>query len=304
MSFEKYASVRNAEKCPCCGSVTENSLYRYYLHGGESFILQCTSCTFEFLRPMVLTEVADRRMESVADAEMFHSSFLKTLHERLIVRREIDKVRSLLGKYDFSMLDVGCGTGWISRIWADSGAQVTGLEPSEARAAIARERRLRVLSCYAEDLGTDECYDLIVIRHVIEHLEDPAAILRSLSSRLKPGGLLLLVVPNIDCIGRKIFDSDWTWVLPWHCNFFNPNSIKTLLKNCGFSIVKSYQTPSPLWYPESFRKKFPRLGRLIGPGPISMALFAPLIGLGYVSGFSDNITIYAQPEKRAGVKRI
>lgn len=290
--------------CPLCKNQTNEISYRYRRSDGDSFIYCCHCCGMKVLRPLVLNHFAERRMESVADAEMFHSSFLKTLHERLIVRREIYKVRSLLGKCDFSMLDVGCGTGWISRIWADSGAQVTGLEPSEARAAIARERGLRVLSCYAEDLGTDECYDLIVIRHVIEHLENPAAILRSLSSRLKPGGLLLLVVPNIDCIGRKIFDSDWTWVLPWHCNFFNPHSIRILLDTCGYLIAQTYQTPSPLWYPESFQKKFPRLGRLIGSGPASMLLFAPLIGLGYVTGFSDNITILAQPAKRDGVKRI
>lgn len=91
------------------------------------------------MRPQVFTQVTDCLMESVDDAEMLHSSFLKTLHEYLIVRREIDKVLLLLGKYDFSMLDVGCGPGWISLIWADSGAQVTGLELSKASAAIVRE---------------------------------------------------------------------------------------------------------------------------------------------------------------------
>lgn len=237
-------------------------------------------------------------MESLEDAEMFNSSLLRTLHERLIIQPEISKVRSLLGKNDFSMLDVGCGTGWISRIWADSGAHVTGLEPSATRANIARERGLRVLSCYVEEFDVDVHFDLIVIRHVVEHIENPQTILKSLASKLAPTGLLLLIVPNIDCIGRRVFDADWTWVLPWHCNFFNPKSVRTLLENCGYTIASLYQTPSPLWYPESFRRRCPRLGKLIGTGPFAMSLFTPLIGIGCISGHSDNITVVARQSNR------
>jgi SAM-dependent methyltransferase len=300
MSLQKHITRGSVKTCLCCGFQTDLIYYHYAYLGNDSSIYHCEQCGFEFLRPLSLKEVDDRRMESVNDAEMFHSPFLKSLHQRFIIAPEISKVRKLLGRNSFKMLDVGCGTGWISRLWADSGARVTGLEPSQVRAVTARERGLRVLSCYAEELSTDEHFDLIVIRHVIEHLEDPAAILQSLASRLTPDGLILLVVPNIDCIGRKVFDADWTWVLPWHCNFFNPGSIQTLLKNCGYSIAKSYQTPSPLWYPESFRKKYPRIGNLIGRGPVSMALFAPLIGYGYLAGLSDNITIFAQLEKSNG----
>jgi len=237
-------------------------------------------------------------MESVGDAEMFNSNILRSLHERLIIRPEIIKVRKFLGRNDFSMLDIGCGTGWISQIWADTGVRVTGLEPSHPRAEIARQRGLRVLSCYAEELNTNECFDLIVIRHVVEHLEYPAKILRDLIHRLTPNGLLLIIVPNIDCIGRKIFTTDWTWVLPFHCNFFNPRSLRTLLDACGYDIAQIYQTPSPLWYPESFARRFPRVGRLLSMTPASMLLFAPLIALGYITYHSDNITVLASPTKK------
>lgn len=249
------------------------------------------------MRPLALAQVHERQMESVDDAELFHSGLFQFLHKKLIIAPEISHVQKLLGRTDFSMLDIGCGTGWISRQWADAGARVTGLEPSVPRAAVARERGIKVLSCYAEELDDSERYDLIVIRHVVEHLEDPKAILRSFVSRLNPDGLLLVVVPNIDCIGRKIFDADWTWVLPWHCNFFSPRSLTHLLERCGFQVVKSWQTPSPLWYPESFARRFPRLGALLKISPLTMLLFAPLVGLGYISGYSDNLTMIARPLK-------
>ena len=83
-------------------------------------------------------------------------------------------------------------------------------------------------------------------------------------------------------------------MLPWHCNFFAPQSLGTLLKNCGYDVVKSYQTPYPLWYPESFTRKFPRFGTMLKLTPLTMLLFAPLVGLGYLSGMSDNLTMIAR----------
>lgn len=282
--------------CPSCGNTACSAHYRYTHDNGESFICRCSRCSLEFMRPLVLTDVHDRMMESVDDAEMFNSNVLRTLHKRLIIAPEIAKVRKLLGKNDFSMLDVGCGTGWISRIWGDSGAQVTGLEPSQPRAKIAQQRGVRVLSCYAEDLDSDEHFDLIVVRHVLEHLEDPVKVLRDFASRLTTNGLLLIIVPNIDCIGRKLFNTNWTWVLPWHCNFFNQYSLSSLLDLSGYDIVQMYQTPSPLWYPESFARCFPRLGRLLHRTKLSMLLFAPLIVLGQMTAQSDNITVLARPK--------
>ena len=293
--FEQVSLIGSNVICPSCGSCVTDVYYRY-LHGGLcSSIYRCSSCTLEFLRPLPLSQINERQMDSIDDAELLYSNLFQSLHKKLVIIPEISRVQKLLGRTDYSMLDVGCGTGWISKIWADSGAHVTGLEPSAARAAVARKRGLRVLSCYAEELDDDEKYDLIVIRHVVEHIEDPKAILRGFVSRLNPHGLLLIVVPNIDCIGRKIFEADWTWVLPWHCNFFNPRSLKMLLEECGYKITKSWQTPSPLWYPDSLARKFPRIGGFLKISSLTMLLFAPLVGLGLISKHSDNLTMIAKP---------
>lgn len=294
-NLEKYPiftdQLRQSQHCPGCSAETTAIEYTY----AASLIYRCQSCSFEFLRPLPLAEINQRQMDSVEDAELF-SPLLRRLHERLIVRPEISKVSKILGRSDFSMLDIGCGSGWISKIWADSGARVTGLEPSSARGAIAQGRGIRVLPCYVEELDSAESFDLIVIRHVLEHLEHPAEILRSLHSRLNPGGLLLIIIPNIDCIGRKLFDTNWTWVLPWHCNFFNPQSLRSLLQATGFEPVNMYQTPSPLWYPESFVRKFPLAASVMGTNFISMLLFAPLVFAGILVGMSDNLTVIAKAD--------
>lgn len=253
-----------------------------------------------YLHPLLLAERDDRQMESVNDAELFNSPVLQRLHKLLIVDREIKAVRRLLGTRNFSLLDVGCGTGWITALWRDQGADVTGLEPSQNRRRIACDQRgLRVLDCFVEDLGQKETFDVVTIRHVIEHLENPSVILDQIRARLRADGLLIVVVPNIDCLGRFLFDTRWSWILPWHCLYFNPHSLKMLVEQAGFQVEKIYQTPSPLWYPESLARVISERGELTQRlyaklNIFSLLPFAPLVAAGYVTGFSDNITLIAR----------
>ena len=253
-----------------------------------------------FARPVLIPELTKRQMDSIHDAELFNNPFLKKLHEKFIIKKEIRHVRKIISRREFSLLDIGCGTGWTSDIWKREGAQVTGLEPSEVRGRIAHERYgLRIIPRYIEDLVITERFDVIVMRHIVEHLADPVSVLAKVKNHLHENGLLVIIVPNIDCIGRFIFDTKWTWVLPWHCNFFNPRSFSHLLERTGFEIIRSYQTPSPLGYPksllktlpfgESFTKKvYKRLSAL------TFIPFVPLIALGELLGLSDNLTIIAR----------
>jgi SAM-dependent methyltransferase len=182
------------------------------------------------------------------------------------------------------MLDVGCGTCWISALWVQRGARVTGLEPSKARAALARKRGLRVINSYIEN----------IVRHVLEHLEHPSEILRKLSLRLSRDGILLIVVPNIQCVGRKLFNTDWTWVLPLHSSFISPDSLAALVDRSGYNTIELYQTASPIWYPDSFLRRFPRLGGILRTGVLSMLMLSPIALLGNFMGMGDNLTVIAR----------
>ncbi|MFA4828036.1 MAG: class I SAM-dependent methyltransferase [Thermodesulfovibrionales bacterium] len=239
-------------------------------------------------------------MDSVDDAELFNNPFLKKLHEHLIIKREIRHVRKIFSMKEFSLLDIGCGTGWTSSVWEKEGAEVVGLEPSGARGKIAKERYgLRIIQAYLEDLEDSEKFDVIVIRHVLEHFAEPFEILKKVKTLLRENGLILLVVPNINCIGRYIFNDKWSWILPWHCNFFSPRSLSGLLDRAGFVVLKLYQTPSPLWYPESFLRLFPKTGQLNSRiySKLSSLIFLPFMPVviaGYVMGLSDNITLIAK----------
>jgi len=107
-----------------------------------------------------------------------------------------------------------------------------------------------------ENFQTDTKFDVIIMRHLLEHIEDPSAMLKKIQSFLKPEGLLIIIIPNIDSIGRYIFGENWEWILPWHLHFYTPRTLTMLVEKMGYKKMKCYQMPSPLWYPKS-------LGRLL-----------------------------------------
>jgi SAM-dependent methyltransferase len=71
-------------------------------------------------------------------------------------------------------------------------------------------------------------YDAITLRHVIEHVPDPVALLKHCRKLLKPGGLLVVVTPNTESLGYKQFGPHWMGLdVPRHLMLFNPRSLAT-----------------------------------------------------------------------------
>jgi SAM-dependent methyltransferase len=303
LKSKSYEEKNISYSCPACNVDVRNVRYIYTHNDKEFKIYRCLSCSLMFARPVFIGNAEDRRMDTIEDAELFNNNFLKILYKKLIIEREISSVRKILGVGTFSLLDVGCGTGWTTSIWNDFGFKVVGVEPSNARAEIAREKHgLNVITSYFEDLEIDKKFHIIILRHVIEHFENPHETLNKLFYYLQPGGLLVIVTPNINCIGRHIFRTKWSWIIPHHCNFFSPRALYFLIQKAGFDILKSYQTPSPLWYPESFLRIFPYSKSLSNKiynrlSLFSVLPFVPLVIIGYVIQLSDNITIIAQMKK-------
>jgi SAM-dependent methyltransferase len=96
-------------------------------------------------------------------------------------------------------LDVGCGSGVFSRLLADAGGNVVGLDGSaamvEAARAIAQGVRFEVGR--VEDVGElTQSFEGAICLSVIEYLPEPAAALKAIAGRLKPGGRLAISVPN------------------------------------------------------------------------------------------------------------
>jgi len=164
------------------------------------------------------------------------------------IKRYIDKPGKLL--------DIGCGNGRLLLLARKDGWEVGGIELFSFRAdSIKKTTGIEVKVCnFLEyEVAENESYDLVILRHVLEHLPDCILAMNKTNSLLKSNGYAILEFPNVDSfdlrfkwflrrngIYQKKFSPDY---IPHHCNEFYKKSFEFLLGKTGFRLVK-WQTYS------------------------------------------------------------
>lgn len=143
----------------------------------------------------------------VSDAVAYHEQLAAGWSERYAsggMRRRAEFFRAqVLPRLDITgdWLDVGCGSGVFSRMIAEAGGRVLGLDGSPAMVEAARmaslDDALRFEVGRVEDVGAlAGTYDGAICLSVIEYLPDPRRALAGIAGRLKPGGRLVISAPN------------------------------------------------------------------------------------------------------------
>lgn len=100
------------------------------------------------------------------------------------------------------ILELGCGTGNFTRLIAENGHQVIGIDIQESFVKIARTRlasfkNVHILHGDILSLGLEQKFETIILLDVLEHIQDDVALLKSFQGLLKPNGRLILKVPSI-----------------------------------------------------------------------------------------------------------
>ena len=150
------------------------------------------------------------------------------------------------------VLDVGCGTGSVTVIANRAkGNEVVGVEPDRDRAEIVRSRGITVQVGELDDAMQRELglFDVVMSSDVLEHVAASQAFLALLKSSLRPGGILLLSVPNVAhwsvraMILSGRFDYEDVGIMDaTHLRWFTARSLRKLLQSCGFDVVEMRQT--------------------------------------------------------------
>lgn len=150
---------------------------------------------------------------------------------------------------DGPVLDVGCNTGGVLLVLRERGLDVTGLEPNPQAAAVARAQGLEVIEQPIESADLPrERFRSVVLSQVIEHVQDPHAVLRHVRSSVAPGGRIFLVVPNADSIWRHVFGVGWVhWHVPFHLWHHTRRSLALLLEQSGFRLERTRTVTPGEW---------------------------------------------------------
>ncbi|WP_050424288.1 class I SAM-dependent methyltransferase [Bradyrhizobium tropiciagri] len=146
------------------------------------------------------------------------SSGWETLHRSRTFRARTAAMFDLLGKVDLDgqrWLDAGCGTGTLSRLLAARGCDVTGVDASPEMIAAARGRpadgtpaerlTFRQIPTIANLPFADRSFDGVLCASVLEYVPSVAQCLAQIHRVLRPGGLLLVSVPNRGSLLRQSY---------------------------------------------------------------------------------------------------
>lgn len=138
------------------------------------------------------------------------------------------------------LLDIGCGSGHKLKFLQDLGWDTEGLDLDPVAVDNARAKGLKVrLGDLQFQNYPDNCFDVITMSHLIEHVYDPLGLLCECRRILKPGGRLVVITPNSESWGHKLFKNSWLALdPPRHLHIFSLASLQLLARKSGFEKYK------------------------------------------------------------------
>lgn len=245
-----------APLCPACGHEGASQAFT-----GEDWALRAAPGTFTMWRcarcssAWQFPQPDDATLTAAYASTYGNYEDRRSLIERLaepLARREAARlVRS--ADHTAPLVEIGCGTGRFLERLRTSGwtGPMRGAEPeAEVAASTARRLGLQVDAAMAEDVALeDSSVGTIVLRHVIEHVRDPGAVLERLRRALVPGGTLYIGTPDTRALAARAFGPYWWgWELPRHLVVFSAPGLRSLLRARGFDVEGEWWSFAPqMW---------------------------------------------------------
>lgn len=261
--------------CKACGSSSAIFLFSCKANNGKSFsVCRCETCEAGFIDP----QPDFKEIEEEYYAADYHAYQLKPVRKPSLFNgiKEFIKKSSAAGFLGYGnppwyykifypfflrmsfypdyvrqgkVLDVGCGAGRYLGYLKEMGWDTYGLDISQL--AVDTANRAKVGKIYLGDLEHNELpknfFDVINFNHVFEHLQNPDKMLAEANKLLKPGGEIIIVLPNFSSLAAKVFKRNWGgFDIPRHLFFWNEKSLRIRLESCGLEVKE-------VFYSDTFR---------------------------------------------------
>lgn len=157
-----------------------------------------------------------------------------------------------------AVLDVGCGRPtFLEALVRATGTRAVGTDVSDAGWAEHPERwakaGIELHRGLTHQVSLDGPFDLVCMWHSLEHDYDPLDTLRRLKALSRPGGAIVVEVPNYDSLTRRLHGSSWAGLhTPRHTAVYTPATLRAMLHRAGWTIEHQAEfgtlDPYVLWW--------------------------------------------------------
>lgn len=213
-----------------------------------SFV-RCSSCSLTFHRRVLSPEWNEIRFSewmTQSAIEEFEEGVARPSQDferardyvKHVLRLE-RRTRGLRGDETLRVLDYGCGWGGFLRTCDQFGFVAVGIDRSAARRQGGQGVQIHAeLADLSENREAAKGFHVVTLFEVLEHLDDPLAVLKQLAGYLVADGILVLETPNCEGVtGIRTVD-DYRRIHPLdHINGFDPNTLRAIAARAGFTPI-------------------------------------------------------------------
>jgi 2-polyprenyl-3-methyl-5-hydroxy-6-metoxy-1,4-benzoquinol methylase len=244
--------------CCVCGSNETSNLFKPLESPGP--VVKCKRCGFIYVNPIETTKALIQEGPVLGGRADFllTSSNINDIHgswEQEIIDKYLQelpmKITNAKGALEHlnkfisnpgTLLDIGCFCGVFLNTAKQAGWKCYGIEPLVMPAIYARGYfNLNVTTdTLRESIYPPAFFDVVTSFQVFEHLINPDQEIRLIRNLLKPGGLLMIEVPNIDTVMVKLLGKKHRHFVQDHVSFFSAKTLSQLLEQLGFEVRKVY----------------------------------------------------------------
>lgn len=191
---------------------------------GDVLLTQCMYCG------LVFNQTFDERLMR------YQENYNNEQSSSLVFQKHCDAVLSKLMKYGLlskKVVEIGCGKGYFLELLQKKNVNCLGFDPAY------EGQNPRVKKEYFSNKYSDINADLLILRHVLEHIKDPLTFIHEIAKSNNYKGKIYIEVPNFEWILRK--NSFWD-IFYEHCNYFTKKTLSMLFEksSSGFLFGKQY----------------------------------------------------------------
>lgn len=224
--------------CPVC----ENAVQLPFVDYDELTFVRCEECRSVYKSREVTGLMSEEFYEEGYYAHKANRRLKRFEHRRGKARRLLKNVLVFVSGTSLKLLDVGCALGEVIAAGKDLGMQSLGCDLSSYAVAFCNERDLPAKEADMMSLPAQtQTLDVVVYKHVLEHSSEPSKVLQELRRVLKPGGAVLICVPDLAYWKSDFMRRTGRYFRPnslgrQHFVYYTRESLARLLHDNGFQV--------------------------------------------------------------------
>lgn len=237
-------------------------------------VVTCENCGLTYVNPRLVKDSNVSSYSFEQELAYFESTYDLRYHA---YRDLMHRLPLWLGREVNAVLDIGCGDGILIEVAREFGIECLGTEIRESLIRLV-QKRLGENAVIFQDTSQlpVSYYDTVTMINVLEHLSDPVAMLQLASRVLKPGGILVVHVPNFGGVPARVQGTHWRHIEPFeHLYYFTFKTLKALMCQVGFTSLARFSLLTSTGVKGKIQCLFGKMGLYIDNGLGVVAQYLP-----------------------------